>query len=309
MSDTTQPAAVPKPRRFPWGLLVLGILAIPAVVLAVFMSIPRSPIYAPKMFGLEPVVDGRVAAEFVDDLSSPDVEVRRKAALALGKLPSSAKHHLPKMLAAMKNDPDGEVRTFAADAVGKMCPSPADPDADKDRYAAAVGNDLAAALTDPDKRVRMNAALALMKMKVRARPAIPALIAAANDEENSTNLGVFPQSVRQTVVVALGEAAAGTPDGVPTFTAIIAQPIEVSPAPRPPARRPQEDSKRLVEAWTVRRAALKGLGLAGEHGKDAAPHVRALLKGDPNADRSQNEEDKAVAEDTLQMLGVPRDGS
>lgn len=285
-----------------------GVVAVPLVVLVVFMCIPNSPLYAPKLFGLEPVVDGRVASEYATDLGSPDVEVRRKAALALGKTSTAGKSHLPRLLTAMKTDPDWEVRTYAADAVGKMCPAPTDPDAAKDAYAAVVVNDLAAALADEDKRVRMNAALALLRMKGRAKPAVPALITAANDPENGTNLGVFPQSVRQTVVVALGEAAAGTAAAVPTLADIVAAPIEVPPPPRT-GRRPEAESKRLVEAWSVRRAAVKGLGLAGEHGKEAAPKVRALLKGDPNADKSQHEEDKIVVEEALQSMGLPRDGS
>jgi HEAT repeat protein len=303
-----RPVSGPKTRRFPWGLVVFAILAIPLGVLVVFLCIPTSPIYAPKIFGLEPSVDGRVASEYANDLSSPDPAVRVKAAQSLSKMSTGAKQHLPKLLTAMRTDPDGEVRTFAADAVGKMCPAPTDPDAAKDAYAAVAVNDLAAALTDDDKRVRMNAALALLRLKGRAKPAIPALIAAANDPENGTNLGVFPQSVRQTVVVALGEAAAGTADGVPTLADIVAAPIDVPPPPRT-GRRPEAESKRLVEAWAVRRAAVKGLGLAGEHGKVAAPKVRVLLKGDPNADRSQHDEDKNAAEEALQMMGLPRDGS
>lgn len=307
MSDTANPV-VAKPRRFPWGLVVAAVLAVPLLVFVAFMCVPNSPIYAPKIFGLEPSVDGRVASEYAGDLGSPDVEVRRKAALALGKTSTAGKAHLPRLLTAMKTDPDGEVRTFAADAVGKMCPAPTDPDAAKDAYAAVVVNDLAAALTDEDKRVRMNAALSLLRLKKRARPAIPQLIAAVNDAENSTNLGVFPQSVRQTAVVALGEAAAGTADAVPTLADIVAAPIEVPPPPRT-GRRPEAESKRLVEAWSVRRAAVKALGLAGEHGKDAAPKVRALLKGDTNADKSQNDEDRVVAEEALEMMGLPKDGS
>lgn len=305
----SQPEPQPgsKRRRFPWGWVLVAVLAVPLLVLAGFMAVPRSPLYAGKLLNLEPVIDGRVAAEYGDDLNSPDPEVRRSAALALARMNTGAKPALPKLLAVMKSDPDADVRTAAADAVAKACPGPGDPEAAKAAYAAAAANDLGAALADPDKRVRMNAALGLMKLKDKARPAIPALIAAAGDRENETNLNVFPQSVRQTAVVALGEAAAGSADGVPTFVAILDTPIDVPPPPKV-GRRDSETSKRLTEAWTVRRAAVRGLGLAGEHGREAAPKVRALLKGDPNAGDSVNKDDAEAAEDALKMMGVGRDG-
>ena len=49
--------------------------------------------------------------------------------------------------------------------------------------------------------------------------------------------------------------------------------------------------------------------LAGEHGRAGAPQLRALLKGDPNTDKSRNDEDRQLAEEALERMGLPRDGS
>lgn len=263
----TSPPPVPKPRRKRrrWvDLAVVGVLALAAFALAV----PGSPVYLPKLLEPEPKVDGKTATQHAERLSDPDPEVRREAAAALGKLSTSGAKQLPKLVEAMRHDPDGDVRTFAADAVGKMAPA----------SEAAVG-DLGAALADPDRRVRMNAAIGLMRLKEKARPAVPDLIAAAADTDNDTNLGAFTVSVRQMCLRALGAAAAGTPDGVPTFTAELGR----------------------LSADANRGIAAQGLGLAGEHGRAAAPKIRAMLT-DPNP------EVREVAAEALAQMGEGRDG-
>lgn len=262
----TSPPPAPKPRRTKRRGWLVFLLTAPVFALAVAMSVPRSSLYAPKLFGLEPVIDGHVAAEYADDLNSSDPEVRRKAAAALGRMTDAARPALPKLVRAMRADADGDVRTAAADAIAKM-------------GSEAAVSDLAAALADPDGRVRMNAAIGLLRLKEKARPAVPELIAAAGDTDNDTNLGVFTLSVRQMVLRALGEAAAGTPDAVPTFTAELGR----------------------LSADATRGIAAQGLGMAGEHGRAAAPKIRSMLT-DPSADVRQ------AAAEALRQMGEGVDG-
>ena len=52
-------------------------------------------------------------------------------------------------------------------------------------------NDLLKALKDDEPRVRIYAALTLLRLQTRARPAVPALILALQDDANQTNADAF----------------------------------------------------------------------------------------------------------------------
>ncbi len=213
-------------------------------------------------------VDGRTVGQLRGELSAADPEVRCRAAMDLGRLNTSGADALPELAVVLTGDPDDAVRSAAAEAMGKMAPA----------SERAVGA-LAAALSDPNPWVRMNAALALMQLKEKARPAVPALIAAVGDQDNDTNLNHFHHTIGQTALAALGSAAAGTPDAVPTLSGVL--------------DRPAGDGLRMTAAT--------GLGLAGEHARPVVPKLRRLLD-DPNPDV------RLAAGDALDRLGVSRDG-
>lgn len=258
------PASRPKPRqrRLARAALVLLMLLFLAAV------VPGSPLHLSNWLAPAPREDGRTVAQLTADLSSPDPEARRSAAAALGRLNEHAAPAVPRLAEAMRQDGDPLVRAAAADALRKIGPA-----------SAAAVRDLAESLKDSEAGVRMSAALALGRLKGEARPAVPELIAAAGDEENDTNFGLYTVTVRQAALSALGTAAAGTGDAVPTFTAVIE-----NPAP---------DHSRALAA--------RGLGLAGESAKPAAPQLRALL-------RDRNADVRVAAEEALAALGLPRDG-
>lgn len=217
---------------------------------------------------LQPRVDGRTVGHLRGELTSPDPVARRAAATDLGRLNAGGADALPDLARVLAGDADDGVRSAAAEAIGKMAPA----------SERAVGP-LAAALSDPDPRVRMLAALALLRLREKARPAVPALVAAATDQDNDTNLNQFHHTVRQTAVTALGAAAAGTPDAVPTLAAVLDQPAGDG----------------------LRQSAAAGLGLAGGHARPVAPKLRRLL-ADPNGDVRQ------AASEALDRIGEPRDG-
>ncbi len=254
----TPPAISPRTRRRWVPPVTAGVLVVAAITgLGGF-----------SWHTLQPRVDGRTAGQLRGELSATDPAVRRRAAMDLGKLNTNGADALPELALVLTGDPDDQVRSAAAEAVGKMAPV----------SERAVGA-LAGALSDPSPWVRMNAAIALMQLKEKARPAVPALIAAAGDEENDTNLNHFHHTVRQTALAALGSAAVGTPDAVPALSAVL--------------DRPAGDHLRMTAAT--------GLGLAGEHARPVAPKLRRLLD-DPDEDV------RLAAGDALDRMGVSRGG-
>ncbi len=245
--------------------ILLGIL----LVLFIGTTIPGSPIHLTRLFHPAPTDDnGRSVRQLTRALADPDPAVRKEAAQALGRLNTDAADSLPRLAEVMRADTDLAVRAAAADAIGKMAPA-----------SRSVVNDLAAAVHDPEPLVRMNAILALLRLKTEASPAIPDLIAAANDEDNDTNLELFLMTIRQAALRTLGFAAAGTNAAVPTLSDILT--------------RPAADMTRAIAAH--------GLGLAGPHAHDSAPLIRALLR-DPNSDV------RYAAEEALARIGADQHG-
>ena len=274
MSQSTIPNARPRRRRW-----IIGIVLAMVVLVGVGLAVPGSPVYLPTLLNPELTVDGRTVTQLAKALADTDPETRRHAAADLGTMNVHATKALPDLLGVVRNDPDDRVRTIAADAIGKMYPADG-TDADKNQYAAAVVNGLTAAVADRDPRVRMNAATGLLKLRTRAHPAVPALLIAAVNTDNDTNLDAYHHTVRQQVLRALGEAAAGTPDAVSTFIAVLDSSTS-------------GDGLRMAAAW--------GLGLSGEHARSSAPRLRALL-ADPNADM------RVAAEEALALVGATREG-
>lgn len=272
------------------------------------MAIPTSPIYLAKLLEPDVKVEGRSRGEWATDLSSPDAATRAKAAAALGKMNTSGRKALPELVKVMQSDGDADVRAAACDAAGKMYPAN-DAESAKTEYTAAVLGAFTAGLTDQDMRVRHNAAIGILKLKEKARPAVPALIAAAKDSENDTNLNIYHATVRQVMLRALGEAAAGTNEAVPTFTAIMDEKLV---KPKLPAaaqqqggggkvtKEDEEASRKFIQGSINRRIAAAGLGLAGEHGKAAAPKIQEML-------RSSDRDDRDIAKEALGRMGIPAD--
>ena len=234
LGTSPRPRAGRRTRRIALGISLL---------LVAGFVVPGSPMHRSVLYHAV-ADDGLSVRQLNRALSDPDPEVRKEAALALGRT-SDATDSLPRLAEVMRHDTDPAVRAAAAAAIGKMAPS-----------SRAVVGDLAAALHDPTPLVRMHATLALLRLKEDARPAFPDLIEAAGDDDNDTDLDSFPISIRQAALRALGTAAAGTDAAVPTLTEILT--------------RPASDLTREI--------AVSGLGLAGTHARDTAPIVRALLR-------------------------------
>lgn len=296
------PDAQPRRKRRHLSFLLPVILL---ALVGVSMAIPGSPIYLAKLLEPDVKIDNRSRSEWAADLSSPDATTRVKAANAIGQMNTGGKRSIPDLARLMQADPDADVRAAASEALSKMYPT-TESDAAKDEYAKALLEPFTAALTDPEGRVRNNATLGLLKMKARAKPAVPALLKAADAPENDTNLNIFHATIRQVMLRAIGEAAAGTAEGVPTFAAILEEKLEWPAgvrqgrgAPGAVLTKEQQEAIKLHDKKVVhRRIAVTGLGLAGEHGRGSESKIRELLK-------SSDPEDKTVAKEALERMGLP----
>jgi HEAT repeat protein len=196
---------------------------------------------------------GRPISYWLGRLKRPEVEVRREAIHSLGAIGAAARDAVPELGAILLEDPDRGARIEAALALLKLGPA-----------AEAALPALIQALADHDSVIRMDAALALLRLGRAARPAVPALLRALEDERNETNCSSFSCTIREVVVVALGRASAGTNDAVPALIAVLES--------------ASQDS--------LREATARALGEIGDAAAEAAPLLRALLKG-PNEELRQ----------------------
>jgi HEAT repeat protein len=111
------------------------------------------------------------------------------------------------------------------------------------------------ALADRDPVIRMNVATALHRMGPAARPAVPALIRALGDARNDTDCKLFPCTIREVVAVALGHASADSAEAVPALSELLLP----------------------SEPESTRAAAARALGEIGLEATPAAPRLRPLL--------------------------------
>ena len=76
---------------------------------------------------------------------------------------------------------------------------------------------LARSLSDPEPHVRMNAAVALHRLGADGRAAVPELLRALGSEDNGVYLASYGVSIREMAALALGRTMPGTADGVPAL--------------------------------------------------------------------------------------------
>ncbi len=301
------PPVKPRRKRRAWPVLV------PVIVLTLIglaLAWPNSPVYLSKLLEPEPKWNNRTSKEWAGGLAAADKQARVDAAYSLGKMNADGRKALPELVQVMQTDSEPDVRAAASDAVCRMAAA-TDTDAMRNEYASLTLEGFKAGLSDADLRVRYNSATGLIKLKERGRSAVPALLTAVADPANDTNLNIYHITICQAMLRAVGEVAAGTPDGVATFTAILdikVEPSTVRSGPRSRGGRGEapkdqpEVRNRFVHESVNRRIAVTGLGLSGEHGRSTATKIRELLT------TTKDDDDRFVAAEALQRMGLPADG-
>jgi hypothetical protein len=232
------------------------------VLAAVALVYPASPVYFPKLVSWKGYQDRHYTSHWIDALNDPDVKVRRKAIVNLGMIGADAVDAVPALITILEKDPSRALRHQAAKALSKMAPA-----------SRAAVPALGKALTDVEPFVRMNAVIGLFRMKADARPAIPQLIAALQDESNQTNVDAYTFTIQEMAALALGRASAG-------------EAAEIA-ALRTALERSRTDSMRMATA--------RALGEVGPAAQSAVPQIRALLK-------DNNAEVREVAAEALRKI-------
>ncbi len=188
------------------------------------------------LLGIMDVASDEVIPELQKALSDKDKEVQSQAALTLAHLGPKAKSAIPELRKAM-SDPDKEVRFTAIMALRAMGPD-----------AKQAISELIRALSDPDADVRWNAASALEIFGPAASAAVPELRKALSDTSNQ---------VRSAAALALGKIGPAAKGAIP------------------------ELQRTLTDSYCQARSfAALALGDIGPAAKDAIPELRKMLRTD-----------------------------
>ena len=115
----------------------------------------------------------------IDTLQETDASVRASATFALADMGKAAQEALPMLTRAAAQDTDEWVRRHATEGLGLI-----GQQVSEDIDLSEVVQVLATGLSDAHYAVRDNAARALAKLGTLAEPAIPALVAQLEDDEN-----------------------------------------------------------------------------------------------------------------------------
>ena len=235
------------------GVFVRGILVILSSILAIVESSARERIAA-------------VSKEGLVGLEDRDWEVRRNAALQLGKEAPEDKESILALVGAVR-DEDSRVRRAAADALGEI--------GSKSKVIVAVLTEI---LHDSDGSVREAAAEVLQTMGPRARSALPVLLELLGDSQ---------PRVRRAAARAVGaigprnrDASAALLDALDDDDALVRQVVVEAVGKVGKSSLPSLIQMLDDEEPEVRSAAVTALGNLG---KSALPDLMAhLAEGRPD---------------------------
>jgi HEAT repeat protein len=244
--------------------VMLGGVAVLAVILAVVMAIPPSRHAIMARVLNEPEEQDRYLYQWLDDLHGGDGEARVKAAGAIGNMGEKATSAIPDLIHTMLEDPEPQARSNAAFSLQKMA-----QEAHVSGRSLATGNpDLVPALTkalsdygteQKDKQgwVRMNAAMALRILGPDAKDAVPALIAGIGHKLNAKPVGSFTWTIREEMMIALGSVGPDAKDAVPLLKKALGEELD-----------------------NTRRTAARALGRIGPPAKDALKELMEAATDD-----------------------------
>lgn len=187
-------------KRGSWWLLAVIVLVLATV--GVLLLHEKSPLNLTNMLaGLEH--EGRYASAWRADLKNPDIETRKAAVVAVGKMVDKTPATITTLCQILNNDEDKDTRIEASLALTKIKP-------DNPEAIEAISK----GLKDPNPWVRMNCSLTLGTLQNRAGKAIPAILEAIKDPKNQEKTDGFFNTIYESLVMTLAKVTAGTPEGV-----------------------------------------------------------------------------------------------
>ncbi len=175
--------------------------------------------------------------------NDPEKSVRYNSVVALGRIGAASKETVPALINIFENNKEKNVRQNAISALGRIGP------AAKDAVPALVH----AMENDPEKSVRYSSAEALGKIGPNAKEAVPALIKILENDLDANN--------RQNAASAIGGIGAAAKEAVPTLINIF-----------------ENDTEERV-----RQSAASALGRIGPAAKEAVPTLIKILENDLDA--------------------------
>ena len=220
------------------------------------------------------VLQNRAAAipQLKKDIHSPDVDVRRRAAILLGLMDVASDEVIPELQKAL-SDKDKEVRSQAAFTLAHL-----------GSKAKSAIPELQKAMSDPDKEVRFAAIMALRAMGPDAKRAIPNLIHVLGDSDSA---------VREEAAAMLANFGREASEAVPELRKTLSDKNErVRSAAAwaleeigPPAKAAIPELERMMtdKYWLARSHAASALGNIGPAATDAIPELRKTMLADENA--------------------------
>ncbi|MCX7700312.1 MAG: FG-GAP-like repeat-containing protein [Gemmataceae bacterium] len=245
-------------------LVPLGAVILVAVGLG--LALPGSPIYLPELLIRGGVHDGRPTSYWIEQLNHQDSAERIKAMQALATIgPENAGRAVPRLGEILTTDKDPHCRNEAALALSKMIP-----------HAREVMSALIQAAEDEEIPVRANVMMTLFRLKTDAKPAIPVIIKALQDEKNATNAAIFAHTVQEIAALALGRATAGTTEGLPHLAEFL----------------------KKASTSMAKEAGVRAIGEVGPEARSLEELLLPFLK-------DRNKQVREATAETLTKLGLP----
>jgi HEAT repeat protein len=248
--------------------VMLGGGAVLAVVFGIVMVIPQARAWVRARVLREREEQGRYLYEWLDDLHSPDAETRINAAKTIGNMLEDGRGAIPDLVQTMLEDQEPHVRSNAAFSLQRMA-----MEAHMHNSHLVAGNPtlvpgLIKALSDPEKWVRMNAAMALHNLGPDAKDAVPELMAGVGRKENFIAIGSFTWTIREEMMIALGSIGPDAKDAVPLLTKALQEELD-----------------------NTRRTAARALGRIGPPAKDALKELMEAATDDESEGVRENARD------------------
>jgi HEAT repeat protein len=245
--------------------VLLGGGAALAVIFAVVMVIPQARYWVRARVLREREEQGRYLYQWLEDLHSDDPETRVKAAGTIGNMLEDAHSAVPDLIQTLSEDQEPQVRSNAAFSLQRIA-----MEAHMHNVSLAASNPtlvptLTKALSDPEKWVRMNAAMALHNIGPDAKSAVPELIAGIGRKENNRAVGSFTWTIREEMMIALGSIGPDAKDAVPLLKSALQEELD-----------------------NTRRTAARALGRIGPPAKDALKELMEAATDDESEGVREN---------------------